>query len=93
MATGEEDEPELRKQLRAARLAEKHSKMKAALAEKQAVDEELARKKEEQVHLKDRLGEAVNAWKNKHKVLTWLWSHAEMCHDVLRGCKMLSKNM
>ena len=29
------DEPELRRQLRAARLAEKHAKMKAALAEKQ----------------------------------------------------------
>ncbi|GAX80139.1 hypothetical protein CEUSTIGMA_g7577.t1 [Chlamydomonas eustigma] len=60
-------EPEVRKQLRAARLAEKHAKMKAALAEKQAVDDELVRKKEEQVQLKDRLGEVVNAWKNKHK--------------------------
>jgi hypothetical protein len=34
-AGGDGDEPELRRQLRAARLAEKHAKMKAALAEKQ----------------------------------------------------------
>eukprot|EP00983_Pelagomonas_calceolata_P012206 390299-Pelagomonas_calceolata.AAC.3 len=36
LSAAEEDEPELRRQLRAARLAERQSKMDAALAEKHA---------------------------------------------------------
>lgn len=67
MCTGEEGEPELRKQLRAARLAEKHNKMKAALAEKLANDENEARRREEQVQIKDHYKEAINLWKNKNK--------------------------
>lgn len=42
--------------------------MKAALAEKLAMDEEEARRREEQVQLKDKYKEVVDAWKNKHKV-------------------------
>ena len=74
---GQEGEPELRRQLRAARLAEKHAKMKAALAEKQANDEDEARRREEQVQLKDQHKDAVNVWKNKNKVWelgTLLWA-------------------
>ncbi len=65
---GEENEPEIRKQLRAARLAEKHAKMRQKLAEKLAMDEEEARRKEEQVQLKGQLQENIVAWKNKHRV-------------------------
>lgn len=64
---GAEGEPEIRRQLRAARLAEKHSKMRQALAEKLAMDDELARRKEEQVSLKDQYKQAIDLWKNKHK--------------------------
>jgi hypothetical protein len=66
--TGGEHEPELRRRLRAARLAEKHAKMKAALAEKVARDEEEARRKQEQVELKERHKAAVETWKNRNKV-------------------------
>ncbi len=65
---GEEGEPELRKQLRAARLADQHAKMRAALAEKLAADEEEARRREEQVSFKGQFADQINAWKNKHKV-------------------------
>ncbi len=64
----QEGEPELRRQLRAARLAERNAKMRAALAEKLAMDEDEARRKEEQVQLKDNFKEIVNTWKSKHKV-------------------------
>ena len=65
---GYEGEPEIRRQLRAARLAEKHAKMKAALAEKLANDEGEAKRREEQVQLKDQYKEKINVWKNKNKV-------------------------
>lgn len=42
--------------------------MRAALAEKLAKDEEEARRKEEQVQLKDQYKQAVDVWKNKNKV-------------------------
>ena len=51
--------------------------MKAALAEKQANDEDEARRREEQVQLKDQHKDAVNVWKNKNKVWelgTLLWA-------------------
>ena len=41
--------------------------MKAALAEKLANDENEARRREEQVQIKDHYKEAVNVWKNKNK--------------------------
>lgn len=62
--------------MRAARLAEKHAKMKAALAEKVARDEEEARRRQEQVELKEHHKAAVEAWKNKNKV------------DSLSGCAL-----
>jgi hypothetical protein len=42
--------------------------MKAALAEKLANDESEARRREEQVQIKDQYKEAINLWKNKNKV-------------------------
>lgn len=42
--------------------------MRAALAEKLAKDEQEARRKEEQVQLKDKYKQAVDVWKNKNKV-------------------------
>jgi len=42
--------------------------MKAALAEKLANDENEARRREEQVQIKDQYKEAINLWKNKNKV-------------------------
>ncbi len=65
---GEEGEPEVRKQLRAARLAEKHAKMKAALAAKLATEAQEAKHREEQVQLKEQLKANVDVWKNKNKV-------------------------
>lgn len=65
---GQEGEPEIRRQLRAARLAEKHAKMQAALANKLAVEAAEAAAKEQQVHLKEQLKATVDAWKNKNKV-------------------------
>lgn len=47
--SGTEGEPEERRRLRAARLADKHAKMKAALAEKVAREEEESRRRAEQV--------------------------------------------
>lgn len=51
--------------------------MKAALAEKQANDEGEARRREEQVQLKDQYKDAVNVWKNKNKVGALLWPKLE----------------
>jgi len=67
MHQAEEDEPELRRQLRAARLAERQSKMDAALAEKHAKDEEEARKQAEQVELKDKLKARIETWRSNKK--------------------------
>lgn len=67
-AGGSRDEPELRRQLRAARAAEKHAKMKAALAEQQAKEaEEAARREQQQAH-KQAHRDRIEAWKNKNKV-------------------------
>lgn len=62
------DEPELRKQLRAARAADKHAKMKAALAEKQAKEAAEANRREQQQAHKAAHRERIEAWKNKNKV-------------------------
>ncbi len=43
---GDEGEPEIRRQLRAARHAEKHAKMRQALAEKLAMDEQVRREQQ-----------------------------------------------
>lgn len=64
---GSHDEPELRKQLRAQRIAERHAKMKAALQDKLAKDEEESRKREAQVTLKEQYKEIILQWKNKHR--------------------------
>lgn len=64
---GEDNEPEIRKQLRAAKLADKHAKMKAALAEKLEKDEIENNAREEQVRLKDEFKDKVDAWKNQYK--------------------------
>eukprot|EP00775_Hariotina_reticulata_P010949 gene10949-11103_t len=64
---GDGDEPELRRQLRAARAAEKHAKMKAALAEKQAKEaEEVQRREQQQAH-KLAHRERIETWRNKNK--------------------------
>ncbi len=68
LRTGDENEPEIRKRLRAARLAEKHAKMQSALASKLAADEAEAKQREEQVALKEQHKALVEAWKNKSKV-------------------------
>jgi hypothetical protein len=61
-------EPAIRRQLRAARAAEKHAKMKAALAEQQAKEaEEQARRQQQQQH-KQAHRERIDSWKNKNKV-------------------------
>lgn len=62
------------------RIAEKHAKMKAALAEQQAAEAAEAAKREEQVVLKDQHKAAVEAWKKHHKV-------CGMCPLSVR-CKM-----
>jgi len=69
---GDDDgqEPAIRRQLRAARAAEKHSKMKAALAEKQAKEVEEATRREQQQQHKQAHRDRIDAWKNKNKVRT-----------------------
>ncbi|EFJ50586.1 molecular chaperone [Volvox carteri f. nagariensis] len=64
---GSADEPEIRRRLRAQREAAKHAKMKAALAEKLAMEAEEAARREQQVTLKDRYKADIEAWKNKNK--------------------------
>jgi hypothetical protein len=67
-AAADGDEPELRRQLRAARAAEKHAKMKAALAEQQAKEAaETERRQQQQAH-KQAHKERIEAWRNKNKV-------------------------
>jgi hypothetical protein len=67
-AVGDGEEPELRRQLRAARAAEKHAKMKAALAEQQAKEAaESERRQQQQAH-KQAHKERIEAWRNKNKV-------------------------
>lgn len=61
-------EPAIRRQLRAARAAEKHAKMKAALAEKQAKEAAEAERREQQQQHKTAHRERIEAWKNKNKV-------------------------
>lgn len=61
-------EPAIRKQLRAARAAEKHAKMKAALAEKQAKEVEETNRREQQQQHKQAHRERIDVWKNKNKV-------------------------
>jgi hypothetical protein len=70
-AAGEGDEPELRRQLRAARAAEKHAKMKAALAEKQAKEAAEAERRQQQQAHKQAHRERIEAWRNKNKVGGW----------------------
>ena len=62
------NEPEVRRQLRAQRLAEKHAKMKAALAEKQAKEEEEVLRRQQQQSHKQAHRERIEAWRNKNKV-------------------------
>ncbi|GIL97949.1 hypothetical protein Vretimale_3500 [Volvox reticuliferus] len=64
---GSADEPEVRRRLRAQREAAKHAKMKAALAEKLAMEAEEAARREEQVTLKDQYKADIEAWRNKNK--------------------------
>ncbi|KAL6761587.1 DnaJ domain-containing protein [Haematococcus lacustris] len=64
---GCEGEPEVRRRLREARVAEKHAKMRAALADKQAKDAEEARRREQQVELKAVHKATVDAWRNRNK--------------------------
>lgn len=67
-AAGDVEEPELRRQLRAARAAEKHAKMKAALAEQQAKEAaETERRQQQQAH-KQAHQQRIEAWRNKNKV-------------------------
>jgi hypothetical protein len=61
-------EPAIRQQLRAARAAEKHAKMKAALAEKQQKEAEETTRREQQQQHKQAHRERIDAWKNKNKV-------------------------
>jgi hypothetical protein len=63
-------EPAIRQQLRAARAAEKHAKMKAALAEKQQKEAEETTRREQQQQHKQAHRERIDAWKNKNKVRT-----------------------
>lgn len=67
--TGDNDEPEIRRQLRAQRLAERHGKMRAALQEKQAVEQEEEKRRAMQVTLKEQHHEKISTWKKKHKVI------------------------
>lgn len=62
------DEPELRRQLRAARAAEKHAKMKAALAEKQAKEAQEAQRRQQQQEHKQAHRDRIDVWKNRNKV-------------------------
>ncbi|KAF6244110.1 DnaJ domain-containing protein [Scenedesmus sp. NREL 46B-D3] len=61
------DEPELRRQLRAARAAEKHAKMKAALAEQQAKEAAEAERRQQQQAHKQAHKERIETWRNKNK--------------------------
>jgi hypothetical protein len=67
-AIGDSEEPELRRQLRAARAAEKHAKMKAALAEQQAKEAAEAERRQQQQAHKSAHKERIEAWRNKNKV-------------------------
>eukprot|EP00798_Chlamydomonas_sp_ICE-L_P015355 gene15355-21442_t len=57
---------EERKRLRTARIAERNAKMRAALDTKTAMDEEEARKKAEQVSLKESYKAKILTWEKKH---------------------------
>lgn len=53
------------------REAAKHAKMKAALAEKLAMEAEEAARREQQVALKDQYKTNIESWRNKNKVREW----------------------
>ena len=62
-ADGDEgDEPEVRRQLRARRAAEKHARMAAQLAEKRARDEAEAAEKAGKVEFREQLRPRIDAW-------------------------------
>lgn len=62
------EEPAIRRQLRAARAAEKHAKMKAALAEQQAKEAAESNRRQQQQAHKQAHRERIDVWKNKNKV-------------------------
>eukprot|EP00198_Chlamydomonas_reinhardtii_P001730 XP_001691066.1 predicted protein [Chlamydomonas reinhardtii] len=64
---GHENEPEIRKRLRAQREKAKHDQMKAALKAKQEMEAEEAARREQQVELKEQYKTNIEAWKNKNK--------------------------
>ncbi|CAL8460559.1 g88 [Coccomyxa elongata] len=57
-----EGEPEMRRQARAKRLAEKQAQIRAALAEKQARDSAEAQEKERKVELREEYKQRMKAW-------------------------------
>lgn len=68
MVQGTADEPEVRKRLREARLAEMHTRMKAQLADKLARDEAEASQKEARIDLRDQLKPRLDAWSKGKQV-------------------------
>ena len=89
--------PQLRRQLRARRLAEKQAQMAAALAEKQARDVKESTEKERKVELREENKQRMAAWRQvraallrqavaaaSHLWLTMNTAILQQCHPVIR---------
>lgn len=63
---------QIRRQLRARRLAEKQAQMRAALAEKQARDVQESTEKERKVELREEYKQRMNAWRQVRPCIFWL---------------------
>ena len=82
---GEEGEPELRKQLRARRLAAMHARMREKLAEKQMQEQAEADEKAARVQLREQYKPSVDAWCHQKKVRSLLWWCKTLWDNGVRG--------